>query len=123
MILGIGIDIVEVERLRKHQHNDGFLKRILHPDEYLYIRQTGGDPYMLAAARFAAKEAFGKALGTGLKRMRLSEIRVAHDRNHKPFLELEGKAAEKLKSIGGKRVHLSLSHEQHYASAIVIIED
>ncbi len=119
MIIGIGIDIVEVARM---DTAEGFLSRILHPDEFAYVTSSGELTAVLAAARFAAKEALGKALGVGLRGFSLKDVRVVHRDGGKPDLVLEGKALELFRSSGGTRVHLSLSHERHYASAVVIIE-
>lgn len=119
MITGIGIDIVEVARMRT---DEGFLSRILHPDELAYVTASGELTGVLAAARFAAKEALGKALGVGLRGFSLKEVRVIHEHGGKPVLVLEGKALELFHASGGTRLHVSLSHERHYASAVVIIE-
>lgn len=122
MILGIGIDIVEVSRLREGNIPRGFLKRILHPDEYRYIMESGEDPASSAAARFAAKEAFAKALGTGIRGFSLRDVKIAHDPDGRPVLELEAGALRLFQQKGGKRLHVSVSHERHWASAVVIIE-
>ena len=75
------------------------------------------------AARFSAKEAFGKALGTGLKGIALKDIEVALDEHGKPDLVLRGSAEEALKQSRGGRVFLSLSHDATFAIAQVIIEE
>ena len=74
------------------------------------------------AVRFAAKEAFGKALGTGLAGIKLKDIVVVNDRTGRPFLKVSGTALEALKKKGGAALHLSLSHEKTTAAAVVIIE-
>ncbi len=122
MILGIGIDIVEVGRLREDTVPKGFLQRILHPDEFRYIMGSGEDPSSSAAARFAAKEAFGKALGTGIRGFSLKDVKVVHDGDGRPVIELEAAAKELFVRRGGRNIHLSISHERHYASAVVVIE-
>jgi len=122
VIVGIGIDIVESARLRADHIAPGFLKRILHSDEYAYILQSGADQASSAAARFAAKEAFGKALGTGIRGFSLKDVKISHDRDGRPVIEMEEHVRELCRSRGGKYVHLSISHERHYASAVVIIE-
>ena len=122
MIVGIGIDIVESSRLRADQIAPGFLQRILHPDEYAYILRTGENQASSAAARFAAKEAFGKALGTGIRGFSLQDVRVSHDRDGRPVIEMEEHVRKLCRSRGGRHIHLSISHERHYASAVVIIE-
>jgi holo-[acyl-carrier protein] synthase len=74
------------------------------------------------AARFAAKEAFGKALGTGLANISLKDIIVRNDHNGKPEIFLEGTALARFENSGGGKLHCSLTHEGENAVAIVIIE-
>ena len=74
------------------------------------------------AVRFSAKEAFGKALGTGLAGIELKDIAVVNDKTGRPFLKLSGTALQALKEKGGTAIHLSLSHEKTTAAAVVIIE-
>jgi holo-[acyl-carrier protein] synthase len=122
MIIGIGIDIVHVGRIRHWESVPGLVERYFHPDEVADARSRGaGEPYSLAA-RFAAKEAFGKALGTGLAGLRLSDIQVVNDRNGKPEVVLHGTALARLGAAGGARVHVSLTHERDNAVAVAVIE-
>jgi len=122
MIVGLGIDMLEVERLRVSSGGMEFLRRLLHPDEFSYIENSGEDPFVLAAARFCAKEAFGKALGTGLRGLKLSEMCIVHDKRRKPQMMLFGQAESAFSRAGGKTLHVSLTHEQKYAAAVVVIE-
>lgn len=122
MIAGLGIDILEVDRLRRSTGGLDFLQRLLHPDEFAYIEKSGDDPYVLAAARFCAKEAFGKALGTGLRGLKLSDMCIVHDEQRKPRMVLSGQAEAAFSRIGGRALHISLTHEQMYAAAVVFIE-
>jgi holo-[acyl-carrier protein] synthase len=97
--------------------------RFFHPDELQTIRSRKGlSFYQSLAARFAAKEAFGKALGSGLKGLSLKDLEVTQDENGKPCLHIHGSAVEVLRRIGLCSVHLSLSHEDGFAMAMVIIE-
>jgi len=75
------------------------------------------------AARFAAKEAFGKACGTGLRNMKLKDIYVKNERNGRPVIILAGTAKQRFSELGGGILHCSLTHEGDNAVAIVIIED
>ncbi|RKX77994.1 MAG: 4'-phosphopantetheinyl transferase [Spirochaetes bacterium] len=123
MILGIGIDVVHVNRMRKWQRVEGLLQRYFHPDELASVRKRQESLAVLSlAARFAAKEAFGKALGTGLKGLALKEIQVENNYNGKPDIRLFGKAREAFEKIGGKNLLVSLTHEKDNAIAVVIIE-
>lgn len=122
MIYGIGIDVVRIERMVHWLEKPGLLERFFHPGELDDVRGNGvGKPESLAA-RFAAKEAFAKALGTGLRSMALREIEVRKDEQGKPMLVLHGRAASALRTRGVVGVHLSLSHERDIAVAQVILE-
>ncbi|WP_136247029.1 holo-ACP synthase [Halomonas borealis] len=124
MILGVGTDIARVARFEKAQvrHGDRFARRVLGVDELADYRQRGAPPAFLAK-RFAAKEAFVKALGTGLRHgMRWTEIQVANDALGRPTLMLVGRARELAEAEGIKKLHLSLSDEAEFAVAFVILE-
>ncbi len=122
MILGIGIDVIQVERIRRWAAVPGLYERYFHPQELEMARRNGKNAVLSLAARFAAKEAFGKALGTGLYGIQLRDINVVNDPHGKPELVLEGKALEIFQQLGGKRVHVSLTHEEDYALAMVVLE-
>lgn len=122
MIAGIGVDIVEISRIRAlyERYGERFLKRAFGPEE---IRHCIGriDPSASLAARFAAKEAFVKALGTGMTSgIRFVDIQVTGARP--PRIELYGKALELADGMGVRGVHVSLSHERTHAVAMVIVE-
>jgi len=122
MILGVGIDIVHVGRIRHWSSVPGLVERFFHPAEVTDSRARGaGEPYSLAA-RFAAKEAFGKALGTGLAGIRLGDIQVVNDTNGRPCIVLHGTALAKFDAAGGRSVHVSLTHESDNAVAVAVIE-
>ncbi len=122
MILGIGIDIVHVSRMEHWQHDDRLLKRYFHPQELIDVASRGKSAPLSLAARFAAKEAFGKALGTGLHGLILKEIRVINNHNGNPDIELYGRAKRALEEFGGTRIHLSMTHERDNAVAMIVIE-
>lgn len=123
MILGTGVDIVHVNRMRRWLESEKLLTRFFHPGELDDIRSRKSGAALSLAARFAAKEAYGKALGTGLHGISLKDIRVINNYNGKPEISVYGSAREALLNIGGKRVHLSMTHEKNNAVAMVIIED
>ncbi len=122
MILGVGIDVVHVERIRRWKEIDGLYDRFFHPEELAVALPRGEVGILSLAARFAAKEAFGKAIGSGLRHFSLREIAVLNDSSGKPFMVLTGRAEEAFKEIGGRRIVVSLSHEKDNALAVVIIE-
>lgn len=122
MILGLGIDIVEVSRLEKWLNDKKLLERFFNKEELEYVFSKGDGAAPSLAVRFAAKEALGKALGTGLAGIELKDIAVANDKTGRPFLKLSGTAFKALKEKGGASIHLSLTHEKTTAAAVVIIE-
>lgn len=122
MILGLGIDVVNISRMQHWLSQDRLLFRFFHGDELEAARTRGSAMVLSLAARFAAKEAFGKALGTGLKGLRLKEIEVKNNHNGKPEMHLTGRAMKAFKDMNGESLHLSLTHEKDNAIAVVIIE-
>jgi holo-[acyl-carrier protein] synthase len=123
MILGTGIDIVEVSRIaEKLSNKKGLLEQIFAASEIAYCEGKPG-AYEHFAARFAAKEAFLKATGKGLNAgFDLFNIVVDNDEQGKPFLSLHGRFAEMAKAGGWGKIHISISHTETMACASVIIE-
>ena len=122
MILGIGVDLVEIDRIEKWLDKPRLLNRVFHPDELDYAKTKGRFRTSALAGRFAAKEAFGKALGSGLKGLALKDVRVQVDESGRPEILIRGTAEKLLNQAGGDLIHLSLSHERTLAIAQVIIE-
>lgn len=123
MIYGIGVDLADCSRFEKWIDDETFCQKYYSKDELNYIRSRGRGAIHSLAAGFAAKEAFGKALGTGLAGLSLKGISVLRDDKGKPFFRLDDTIYQKLLNCGqNPRVHLSLSHESHLAIAQVIIE-
>ena len=124
MILGIGIDIIEVARIQASHEKFGerFLNRILHPDEIAYcLSHKIPGPFL--AARFAAKEAISKAFGTGIgAQLGWHDMEVARKQSGEPYVILHGKGQTLLQQRGGRIVLLSLSHTQQHATAMAILE-
>jgi holo-[acyl-carrier protein] synthase len=123
VIFGIGTDIIEVERIEQQIHKESGLKqRLFTPQEISYC-DSKKNPAQYFAARFAAKEAFMKALGTGWRDgLAFGEIEIVNDALGKPQLVLHGKAAEMIAGRGVTRTMVSLSHVKQTAMAIVILE-
>ena len=122
MIIGTGIDFVAVSRISHWLDDDALCRRFFHHDELKVIRSRGAEAPRSLAARFAAKEAFAKALGTGFAGLTLKDIRVENMRSGRPVLILEGTALKAMKLIGAEKAHLSLTHEENLAAAQVILE-
>jgi len=123
MILGLGVDLVEINRIRfllKH-YGKRFLDRVYTPEETAFALRRS-DPAPFLAAAFAAKEAASKALGTGLRGVSWREMEVCHHHSGKPYLIFHGRAKRRFQALGGVASHLSLSHEKNQAVAVVIIE-
>src|SRR5213080_4040019 len=124
-INGIGVDLVNIPRMRDviDRWQDRFLQRVFTEQEIAYCRARR-DPVPHFAARFAAKEAALKALGTGL-RMGVSwrELEVQRERGQAPTLVLSGRSREVSEARGGRRVLLALTHDGDYACAHAMLVD
>ena len=122
MIVGIGVDVVYVRRLERWRSNPGLLERYFHPRELSEALSRGNAAAPSLAVRFAAKEALGKALGTGLSGIVLRDILVANRDSGKPEMEVFDTASAALKRSGATRIHVSLAHEREIAIAVVALE-
>lgn len=127
MIIGLGCDVVNIERLNKsREFVERFMQRILGEHEFSEIKKITDSQSLICslAKRYAAKEAFVKALGTGFRNgIYLRDIEVLHNDLGKPVLKVNG-IAKTLLSVNGDNVsvHVSLSDDYPYAQAVVIIE-
>ena len=121
MILGIGVDLIQVERMNRWVNQEGLLERFFHPQELEDARARGKSMAASLAVRYAAKEALGKAIGVGIT-FHLREVQVINDRLGKPEIVLHGQAAQLFATKGGRTIHLSLTHELDNAIAMVVIE-
>src|SRR2546423_11932413 len=125
MILGIGIDIIEVARIEASYERFGerFLNRILHPNEISYcLSHKAPGPFL--AARFAAKEAISKAFGTGIgAQLGWQDMEVGRKESGEPFVILHEAGQKLMQSRGARAVLISLSHNQAHASAVAILDN
>lgn len=124
MIVGTGVDLVETSRIEEamERHGTRFIERLCTPEEIAYCDKfkNRAERY---AARFAAKEAAFKALGTGWgKGVRWRDVEVTHQASGKPELSLTGRAQELAEQLGVARMQISISHADHYAMAQVVFE-
>ena len=122
MIIGIGVDVVHANRMERWRNTPRLLERYFNPEELSDARSRGKGVDLSLAARFAAKEAFGKALGTGLAGIVLKDIMVRNRHNGQPEIEVFGTAREAMNRSGANRVHISLTHETNNAIAMVVLE-
>ena len=125
MIIGSGIDIAEIERIRNSIERYGarFLNRVYTPAEQSYCLRKRNSAESLAA-RFAAKEAGAKALGTGISQgVNWLEIEVIREPSGRPTLAFHGRAAQRAQHLGARHAALSLTHTRDLAMASVVLED
>lgn len=125
MVLGVGTDLIETRRVQDSIDRFGarFLERIFTVGEVAYCtrKKNAAESF---AARFAAKEAGAKALGTGISRgVSWKEFEVRRESTGRPTLHLSGRAAELAKAMGVRRIQLSLTHSRELAMAVVVAED
>ncbi len=124
MILGVGIDIIEVARiaasLEKFGHRFG--ERILSPDEIAYCL-SHRNPATFVAARFAAKEAISKAFGTGIgAQLGWQDMEIAHRESGEPYAILRGKGKKLFEARRAKGIFVSISHTEAYAAVVAVLE-
>jgi len=124
MILGLGIDIIEVSRIEASYERFGerFLNRILHPNEIAYcLSYKAPGPFL--AARFAAKEAISKAFGTGIgAQLGWQDMEVGRRESGEPFVILHRAGEKLLHARGARTLLISLSHTQSHAAAVAVLE-
>ena len=118
MILGIGTDIVQIERVEKAIQRKGFLERTYTVAEQQLIEKRT----VCAAGNFAVKESVVKAFGTGFSCISPLEVEVLRSENGSPYVKLYGAAQEVFEKRQGKRLHVSISNEKEYAIAYVVLE-
>lgn len=124
MILSIGVDIIEVYRIRETiERTPRFVDRVYTSAERAYCDQKGAAAAQSYAARFAAKEAFLKALKTGWSgKITWHDIEIVSDENRVPSLKISNEAKRLVDAIGATDIHLSISHTTEHAVAQVILE-
>jgi holo-[acyl-carrier protein] synthase len=125
MVVGIGTDLIEIARIQQSiaRFGDRFLRRVFTPGEIAYCqcKKNAAESF---AARFAAKEAGAKALGTGISQgISWLELEVARQPGGRPTLHLTGRAAQRALQLAVATVSLSLTHSKDIALAVVVMED
>jgi holo-[acyl-carrier protein] synthase len=126
MVLGLGSDLIEIRRIEDsiQRYGERFLQRVFTAEEIAYCQRKMVHAAESFAARFAAKEATAKALGTGISRgISWREIGVRREPGERPTISLTGRAAERAREMGVKRLQLTLTHSRDVAMAVVLAED
>mgnify|MGYP003301254262 CR=1 FL=1 len=122
MIYGVGVDICSIEKIKRIQNKDSFLKKYFSDTEYKYIKEKGKKEDQTIAGLFAAKEALVKVLGTGFENFELTAIEVLHDIYGKPYYNFMGWAKEAIESRLITHIFLSISHDEGIAVAYAVAE-
>lgn len=122
MIVGIGTDIVEIDRIAKAVKGKGFVERVFTSAEAAYCQGRRAGMAASFAGRFAAKEAILKALGTGLREGCLTELEILNDELGCPYVHLTGRFKELAAQKNIAHCHISISHSRAYATAQCIME-
>lgn len=121
MILGTGIDIIEISRIKSAITRQSFIHRVFTSSEQEYCESRGLQKASSYAARFAGKEAVMKGFGTGLAGGTLQDIEIVLDNKGCPYVKLTGQFAALAKNMGVTKIHISLTHAREYAAAQAIL--
>lgn len=122
MIIGVGVDIVEIRRIKEAvERNNNFLEKLFTDIELEYLNSRKLSPEYIAG-RFAAKEAVSKALGTGIRGFGFRDIEINRNELGKPIVVLKGKAKLIAEQFGKYSMHLSISHGEDSAVAYAVLE-
>ena len=121
MIIGIGLDIIEVPRVKRALENRRFLAKVYSEAEQECLLKKNLNPQS-AAGVFAAKEAVAKALGTGLGTIAWADIEILKEDSGKPYVRLRASARDRLRDIGGLNVFVSITHLKELAAAQAVVE-
>ena len=121
MIIGTGIDIIEISRIKDAIKRQTFVHRVFTVGEQQYCESKGVQKASSYAARFAGKEAVMKAFGTGLAGGSLQDIEILLNDKGCPYVNLSGKFAELAEELGATNIHISLTHAREYAAAQAIL--
>lgn len=122
MIIGIGIDIIEIKRIKAAIEREAFVRRVFTDGETAYCRSRGVQCAASFAARFAAKEAVAKAFGCGFAGGNTQDIEVVVGDSGKPEIIVHNRFAELAAKIGVTGIHVSLTHAREYAAAQAVLE-
>lgn len=123
MIIGLGMDLVEIADFEKNVRSEAFLRKVFTEAEIRECHAMANATERFAG-RFAAKEACMKALGHGIRQaVWFTQIEVLNDANGAPYVQVSGEAERVMNAKGAKRIHVSITHTKNSAGAVVILED
>jgi len=123
MILGIGIDLMEIEKIEKQIQSDVHLRKVFTPAEIRECKSVVRSAERFAG-RFAAKEAFMKAIGKGIRQeVWFTQIEVLNNQDGQPYIQVKGEAEVWLRALSVRNIHVSIAHTKQNAVAIVILEE
>jgi holo-[acyl-carrier protein] synthase len=121
MSLKIGIDLVPIEKIAKNIKHKAFRKKVFTPDE-IEICETSPNKTKCYAGKFAAKEAFMKAIGKGIRQeIWFTQIEVLNEETNAPYIQVYGKAKKSLSNLGVEHIHISIAHTNKLAVAMVVL--
>jgi len=122
MIVGIGIDLIEIEKIAKDLHSDVYLRKVFTEAEIAACR-TSVNSTEHFAGKFATKEAFMKAIGNGIRQgVWFTQIEVLNHENGQPYVQVSGEAGMRLNELDATNIHVSITHTHNAAAAVIIIE-
>ena len=122
MIAGVGIDLIEVEKIAVSIRSEAYLRKVFTETEILECRSSPNSAERFAG-KFAAKEAFMKAVGKGIRQgIWFTQIEVLNEESGSPYIRLRGEVEVSMNNLGVKNIHVSITHTKHSAAAIVILE-
>ena len=119
MVIGVGMDMIEMDRVRKACEKQAFAERVYTEEE----RRQAGEKVPRLAGDFAVKEAVAKALGTGFRGFMPGDVEVLRDELGKPYVQLYGGAKEQAEKLGIVRIHVSITNTKEYAAAFAVAEN
>ncbi len=123
MIVGVGIDLIEVEKIEKDIQSEVYLRKVFTEHEITECKSLINSAERFAG-RFAAKEALMKAIGKGIRQeVWFTQIEVLNHENGQPYIQVNGEAQRTLLELGAKNIHVSITHTRHDAAAVVILEN
>jgi holo-[acyl-carrier protein] synthase len=122
LVVGTGIDIIEVDRISGAAERQAFIERVFTPEERSYFLKYNNNPQTVAGT-FAAKEATAKALSAGFNGIKWQDIEILRDESGKPYVKLWNAAEQRMQDLGGRQIHISISHIKALAVAQAILED
>jgi len=122
MIVGIGIDLIEIEKIAKDLHSDVYLRKVFTESEIAACKNVVNSAERFAG-KFAAKEAFMKAIGNGIRQgVWFMQIEVLNRENGQPYVQVSGEAEIQLNELDVTNIHVSITHTKNTAAAVIILE-